>query len=67
MKTKEQILDQYYMSANDLKVIVPTMGINACREFIDLIRTEMKNKYFVPSGRTKVALTELVKKKLGIK
>lgn len=67
MKTKEEILNQSYMNAKDLKMLIPTMGINRCVDYIKEIRVEMEQKgYFVPQTRPFVALTKLVRKKFGI-
>lgn len=66
MKTREEILNQPYMSAFDLKELMPTVGIDKCRNYIKQIRQEMKeNNYLVPESKTKLALTKLVKKKFG--
>ena len=65
-KSKEEILNQPYMSAFDLKKLMPTVGIDKCRQYINDIRQEMKeNNYLVPESKTKLALTKLVKKKFG--
>lgn len=65
-KSKEEILSQPYMSAFDLKELMPTVGIDKCRQYINDIRQEMKeNNYLVPESKTKLALTKLVKKKFG--
>lgn len=67
MKTKEEILNQLYLSPQDLKQLVPSLGIDLCRDFIDEARKEMNEKsYFVPMTKPKLALTKIVKKKLGI-
>jgi hypothetical protein len=67
MKTKEQILEQIYISPQDLKILVPSLGIDACRKFIDEARKEMQEKnYFVPQTKPKLALTKIVKKMIGI-
>lgn len=67
MKTKEQILDQLYISPQDLKILVPSLGIDLCRKFIDEARAEMQEKnYFVPMTKPKLALTKIVKKLMGI-
>ena len=44
------------------------MNIKTCRELIDEVREEMKNKklYVPPGTKPKRALTKLVRKKLGI-
>lgn len=67
MKTKEEILNQIYISPQDIKMLVPSMGIDLCRKYIDLARAEMKEKnYFVPDSKPKLALTKVVKKIMGI-
>jgi len=67
IKTTEEILNQKYMSAQDLKVIIPSLGINKCTEYIKKIQDEMKEKgYFVPETKKYLALTKLVRKKFGI-
>lgn len=67
IKTKEEILEQTYMSAEDLKILIPSMGINNCTNFIKETIKEMQDKnYFIPRTKKYLALTKLVKKKLGI-
>lgn len=67
MKNKEEILEQLYISPQDLKILMPTMGISNCRTTINIIREEMKEKkLFVPQTTPKLALTKLVKKRLGL-
>lgn len=67
MKTKEEILEQSYITAQDLKILIPELGINRCVEYIKMIREEMKEKgYFVPDSKQYLALTKLVRKKFGI-
>ena len=67
MKTKEEILDQLYISPQDLKALIPKLGIQQCRDYIDEVRIEMKNKgYLVPQSKPRLALTKLIKKKLGL-
>lgn len=67
MKTKEEILEQPYITAKDLKILIPNLGINKCVEYIKMIQEEMKEKnYFVPKTKQYVALTKLVRKKFGI-
>lgn len=66
MKTREEILNQDYMSAKDLKIIIPNLGVNKCVEYIRMIQGEMKEKgYFIPQTKEYLALTKLVKKKFG--
>lgn len=67
MKTNKEILDQEYITARDIQKIIPKLGYIKALSYIDELREEMKEKnYFVPEGRTKVALTKLFKKKFGI-
>lgn len=66
-KSVKEILEQKYISAYDLQVIIPHLSYIKSLEYIEQFRDEMKTKnYFVPEGKTKVALTKLVVKKLGI-
>lgn len=67
MKTVEEILKQPYISAADLKIIIPTLGKNKCIEYIKDLRQEMENKnYFVPKTKPLVAHTGLFRKKYKI-
>ena len=68
MKTKQEILEQVYVSAKDIKKIIPTLSITKCRELIDDVQLEMENKklYIPPTTKPKLALTKLVIKKIGI-
>ena len=61
------ILERSYITAKDLMIIIPKLSYQRALKYIDDIRNEMREKnYFVPEGRTKVALTKLVKKKFGL-
>lgn len=65
-KTQNEILNQLYLSAYDLKLLIPTMTYARALECIKEIRIEMEEKgYYVPEGKTKIALTKLVRKKFG--
>lgn len=65
-KTADEILKQKYITAKDLQIIIPKLGYNKSLEYINDLREEMKDKnYFVPEGKTKVALTKLAKEKFG--
>lgn len=65
--TEKNILNQSYITAKDLMIIIPKLSYIRALQYIEDIRNEMKEKhYFVPEGRTKVALTKLVKKKFGL-
>lgn len=68
MKTKEEVLEQAYIDANDLRILIPKLNIVKCREFIEEIQQEMieKKLYVPPSTKPRRALTKLVRKKLGI-
>ena len=67
MKKREEILNQDYLTANDLRLLIPTMGLGTCLNIIDEVRAEMAEKgYFVPKTKPRIALTRLVKKKLGL-
>lgn len=66
-KTKEEILNQTYLSPQDLKALMPTLGIDKCRNYISLVRAEMEQKgYYVPETKPRLALTKMVRKKFGI-
>ena len=67
-KTKEEILSQEYLTAYDIQEIIPKMPYMRALKFIKEMQEEMEeNNYYVPSGKTKVALTWMIKKKLGLK
>ena len=67
MKTPEEILKQQYITARDIQKVIPNLGYVRALSYIEDLRKEMEEKnYFVPDGRTKVALTKLFKKKFGI-
>ena len=68
MKTKEEILNQMYITANDIKLLIPTLGINQCTQLIKDIRVEMKNQeLYVPQSKPMLASTQIFKKMTGIK
>lgn len=67
MKTKENILDQLYISASDLQILIQPMGRTTAIKCIKEIQEEMKEKgLFIPNTKTKLALTKLVRKRFGI-
>lgn len=67
MKTKEEILNQAYISASDIKIIIPSMGKNRCIEYIKMLRKEMEERnYFVPQTKPYLASTSLFRKKFRI-
>ena len=65
-KTREEILQQDYISAKDLKILIPSLGVNKCVEYIKMIQDEMREKnYFIPETKEYLALTKLVRRKFG--
>lgn len=67
MKSKEEILNQLYLTAEDLITLIPEMKRQRALDIINEVRKEMQEKkYFIPISRKHLALTKLVKKKLGI-
>ena len=68
MKTKEEILNQVYITPKDVKFLIQSLGIDKCRLIIEEVQKEMKEKnyYMPPCTKPKRALTKLVKKKLGL-
>ena len=56
------------MSAKDIQNIIPGIGYQEALRIIKEIRERMKEKgYLVPKGKTKVALTWMIRKELGLK
>lgn len=67
MKTKEEILNQLYVSPQDVKLLIPTLGMELCRQLVEETRNDMKEKnYFVPETKPKLALTKMLRKKIGV-
>lgn len=67
MKTVDEILTQKYISAKDLMIIIPELKYGNAIAFINIIQNEMEEKgLYIPIVKPKVALTKLVKKKLGL-
>lgn len=67
MKTKEEILNQLYVSPQDVKILIPTLGMELCRQLVEETRNDMKEKnYFVPETKPKLALTKMLRKKIGV-
>lgn len=65
-KTKEEILEQLYLSAYDLQILIPTMTYATALKYIKVARDEMKKKnLLVPEGQTKLALTKIIRKQFG--
>lgn len=67
MKTQDEILKQQYITAKDIQKIIPNLGYLTALSYIEDLQKEMEIKnYFIPKGKTKVALTKLFKKKFGL-
>ena len=65
---REEILNLDYISAKELKMLVPGWGINSIAKFINEVQADMKEKrLYIPTSKSKLVLTSLVCKKLGIK
>lgn len=66
-KTADELLKQYYLTAEELTIIIPHLKIEKARVYIKEIRKEMKQlNYFIPEAKPYVALTKLIKKKFGL-
>jgi len=66
-KSPEELLKQYYLTAEDLTIIIPHLKIEKARVYIRKIREQMKKEnLFVPESRPYMALTKLIKKKFGL-
>ncbi len=67
MKTVKEILDQEYVNAKDLQILIPGMSYSGALKYLKRIKAEMSKKnYYIPEQRTIVVLTKLVVKDLGI-
>lgn len=65
-KTKDEILEQLYISAYDLQKLIPGITYATALGYIKSIQEEMENKNLViPCGQTKLALTRLIRKRFG--
>lgn len=66
-KNSSEILEQVYVSADDLEILMPSASYKQRLALIKEIRNEMQEKkLFVPDGRTLLASTKILKKKCGI-
>nr|DAG95451.1 MAG TPA: hypothetical protein [Crassvirales sp.] len=66
-ESAETLLKRYYLTAEDLTIIIPGLKVEKARKYISEIQEEMKkNGYFIPESRPKLALTKLIKKKFGL-
>ena len=67
MKTNKEILEQIYISAEDLMQLIPGLKKYKARMYISEIISEMEEQHmFIPNTKKRLAATKLVKKKLGI-
>ena len=59
IKDRNEILDQVYVSAEDLEILMPGLSYGQRLKLIKEIRNEMKQKnLYLPQGRTLVASTK---------
>lgn len=66
MKTKQEILEQTYMTVKDLKQITG-LGLTRCQNIMRELREDAKEEgYFIPVERTILVPTKIVKKKFKI-
>ena len=66
-KNSEEILEQIYVSADDLQILMPGASYNQRLNLIKEIRNEMQEKnLYVPSGKILLASTKILKKKCGV-
>ena len=66
MKTKQEILDQTYMTVKDLKQITG-LGLTRCQNIMRDLREEAKEEgYFIPIERNILVPTKIVKRKFKI-
>ena len=64
---KEEILNKTYLTAEDLQKLIPELKYGRALDIIKEVREEMEKKnYFIPICRKNLALTKLVRKKMGI-
>ena len=68
MVDREEILKQYYINAKELKMLVPSLGINKCREIIKYARVQMLNDgCYEINTKPLIALTSYVIKILKLR
>jgi len=57
-----------YMSAKDIQEMIPEIGYQKALELISKVQEKMKKEgYLIPGCRTKLALTWMIRKELGLK
>ena len=66
-KTREDVLNQIYIDAKDLKILIPNLGQGKCLKYIKDMQEEMREKnMFIPDTHTYLAHIKLVKKKFNL-
>ena len=66
-KTKEEILNQIYITSSDLKTLIPTLGKAHCIEIIKELRNEMeKDGMYVPKTKPLLASVKMFRKKFKV-
>ena len=66
MKTKQEILDQTYMTVKNLKQITG-LGLSRCQCIMRELREEAREQgYYIPVERTILVPTKVVKKKFKL-
>ena len=66
MKTKQEILEQIYMTVKDLKIITG-LGLGKCQTIMKELKEEaLQEGYFIPSERSILVPTKIVKRKFKI-
>lgn len=67
MKTKEEILNQIYITPSDLKLLIPTLGKGHCIEIVKELRVDMeKEGMYVPKSKPLLASVKIFRKKFKI-
>lgn len=67
MKTNKEILEQLYISAEDLIQLIPGLKLYKAREYItELIEEMEQQKMFIPTTKKRLASTKIARKKFGI-
>lgn len=65
-KSVSEILDQLYLSADDLLILMPHLSYSQALKMINEFREKMKaKKMYLPGGKTHLALTNLIRKECG--
>lgn len=63
----DEIKNKYYITANDLKRLIPNLTYSNAIKYINEARKKMEERgYLIPIARPKVALRSIVFEMLGI-